>query len=96
MVRKKHDHSSQLNLVQRLTCGALLQLVVFLFPPLPRPEQTPQRGQFTVAADGRGVHPTDQTAGAQNPLLFHQVYRTQNTQDQFTSHTSVKHCDLLH
>lgn len=59
-----------------LTCGALLHFLVLLFPPLPRPEETPQRSQLAVTADGRSVHTAYQATGAHDPLLLHHIYNT--------------------
>lgn len=42
------------------TCGTLLELLVFLFPPLPGLEEAPQGGQFAVSADGWRVDPAHQ------------------------------------
>lgn len=60
--------------LQRRTCGTLLELFIFLFPPLPRLEDPPQGGQLAVAADGRSVDPGYQATGSQHPLLVHQLY----------------------
>lgn len=72
-----------------LTCRALLQLLVFLFPPFPRPENTPQRGQLAVAPDGRGVDSTHQTAGAQHLLLLHHICNTQDRQEPSASSSDM-------
>lgn len=60
--------------LQRRTCGTLLELLIFLFPPLPRLEDPPQGGQLAVPADGRSVDPGHQATGPQHPLLVHQLY----------------------
>lgn len=62
------------NLLVRRTCGTLLELLVFLFPPLPGLEDAPQGGQLAVASDGWSVDPAHQAAGSQHPLLVHQLY----------------------
>lgn len=56
------------------TGGTLLELLIFLFSPLPRLEDPPQGGQLAVAADGRSVDPGYQATGPQHPLLVHQLY----------------------
>ncbi len=61
-------------LFQHCTCRALLELLIFLFPPLPGPEDAPQGGQFAVTSDGWSVDPRHQAAGPQHPLLVHQLY----------------------
>lgn len=42
------------------TCGTLLELLIFLFPPLPGLEDAPQAGQLAVTADGWSVDPRHQ------------------------------------
>lgn len=56
------------------TCGTLLELLVFLFPPLPGLEDAPQAGQLAVPADGWSVDPRHQATRSQHPLLVHKLY----------------------
>lgn len=56
------------------TCGTLLELLIFLFPPLPGLEDAPQAGQLAVPADGWSVDPRHQATGSQHPLLVHKLY----------------------
>lgn len=56
------------------TCGTLLELFIFLFPPLPRLEDTPQGGQLAVSSDGWSVDSGHQATGPQHPLLVHHLY----------------------
>lgn len=62
------------NTCSHLTCGTLLELLVFLFPPLPGLEDAPQGGQLAVTSDWRCVHPSHQATGPQHPLLVHHIY----------------------
>lgn len=55
----------------RRTCGALLEFLIFLFPPLPGLENSPQGGQLAVTSDGWSVNPRHQAACSQHPLLVH-------------------------
>lgn len=56
------------------TCGTLLELLIFLFPPLPGLEDAPQAGQLAVPADRWSVDPRHQATRSQHPLLVHQLY----------------------
>lgn len=56
------------------TCGTLLELLIFLFPPLPGLEDAPQAGQLAVPADRGSVDPRHQATRSQHPLLVHQLY----------------------
>lgn len=56
------------------TCGTLLQLLIFLFPPLPGLEDAPQAGQLAIPADGWSVDPRHQATRPQHPLLVHKLY----------------------
>lgn len=56
------------------TCGTLLELLIFLFPPLPRLEDAPQAGQLAVPADGWSVDPRHQATRSQHPLLVHKLH----------------------
>lgn len=56
------------------TCGTLLELLIFLFPPLPGLEDAPQAGQLTVSADRWSVDPRHQATRSQHPLLVYQLY----------------------
>lgn len=56
------------------TCGTLLELLIFLFPPLPGLEDAPQAGQLAVPADGWSVDPRHQATRSQHPLLVHKLY----------------------
>lgn len=56
------------------TCGTLLELLVFLFPPFPGLEDAPQGGQLAVASDGWSVDAGHQAPCPQHPLLVHQLY----------------------
>lgn len=56
------------------TCGTLLELLVFLFPPLPGLEDAPQGGQLAVASDGWSVHAAHQATRSQHPLLVQHLY----------------------
>lgn len=60
--------------IRHCTCGTLLELLVFLFPPLPGLEDAPQGGQLAVTADGWSVDPGHQATSPQHPLLVHQLY----------------------
>ncbi len=70
--------SSTQPLIHHCTCGTLLELLIFLFPPLPGPEDAPQGGQFAVTSDGWSVDPSHQAAGPQHPLLVHQLYYSES------------------
>lgn len=48
--------------IPHFTCGTLLELLIFLFPPLPGLEDAPQGGQFAVTSDGWSVDPCHQAA----------------------------------
>lgn len=56
------------------TCRTLLELLIFLFPPLPGLEDAPKGGQLAVAADGWSADAGHQAASPQHPLLLHQLY----------------------
>lgn len=60
--------------MQHCTCGTLLELLIFLFPPLPGLEDAPQGGQLAVTSDRWSVDPGHQATGPQHPLLVHQLY----------------------
>lgn len=55
------------------TCGTLLELLIFLFPPLPGLEDAPQAGQLAVSADRWSVDPRHQATRSQHPLLVYQL-----------------------
>lgn len=63
-----------LQLLEHYTCGTLLELLIFLFPPLPGLEDAPQGGQLAVTSDGRSVDAGHQATCPQHPLLVHQLY----------------------
>lgn len=56
------------------TCRTLLELLVFLFPPLPGFKDAPQGGQLAVTPDGWSVDATHQATCPQHPLLVYQLY----------------------
>lgn len=56
------------------TCGTLLELLIFLFPPLPGLEDAPQARQLAIPADGGSVDPRHQATRPQYPLLVHKLY----------------------
>lgn len=56
------------------TCGTLLELLIFLFPPLPGLEDASQAGQLAAPANGWSVDPRHQTTGSPRPLLVYKLY----------------------
>lgn len=79
ILRMNHDLKLDKNELQRLyrsalTCRALPQLLVFLFPPLPGFEDASQAGQLAVAANGWSADRRHHTTRVKGSRLLHDIY----------------------